>query len=71
MTSLKKNKGINYDLLVRYVINPWSSFYMGYNHNSSNFQLVDTEDGTELIRVSDMNKDGEQFFIKFSYLFQP
>ncbi|OUU78515.1 MAG: hypothetical protein CBC38_07350 [Gammaproteobacteria bacterium TMED78] len=71
MTSLENTKGINYDLLFRYVINPWSAFYVGYNYNSSNFQVVDTENGRELIRVPELYRDGEQFFIKFSYLFQP
>ena len=33
--------------------------------------LVDTEDGTELVRTSgNLRRDGEQFFVKFSYLLQ-
>ena len=71
LTSLTNTKGLNYDLLVRYVLNPWSALYVGYNSNSSNFNLIDTEDGTELIRTNDLRQDGEQFFIKFSYLLQP
>ena len=71
LTSLTNTKGLNYDLLVRYVLNPWSALYVGYNSNSSNFNLIDTEDGTELIRTNDLRRDGEQFFIKFSYLLQP
>ncbi len=71
LSSLTNKKSMNYDLLVRYVINPWSALYVGYNTNSSNFNLIDTEDGTELVRTSDLRRDGEQFFIKFSYLLQP
>jgi len=71
MTSLEDEKNLNFDLLVRYVLNPWSALYVGYNSNSSNFDLIDTEDGTELIRTDDFRRDGEQFFVKFSYLLQP
>jgi hypothetical protein len=71
LTSLQRDKNRNYDLLVRYVINPWSSLYVGYNSNASNFELVDTINGTELISTNGLRKDGEQFFVKFSYLLQP
>ena len=70
-TRLVDDKNLNYDLLVRYVLNPWSALYVGYNSNSSNFQLLDAEDGTELIRTDGLQQDGEQYFIKFSYLLQP
>jgi len=71
LTSLTRDKNRNYDVLVRYVINPWSSFYVGYNSNSSNFDLVDGINGTEIIRTDGLRQDGEQFFVKFSYLLQP
>ena len=71
LTSLEDEKNLNFDVLVRYVINPWSALYVGFNSNSSNFDLIDTEDGTELVRTDDLRRDGEQFFVKFSYLLQP
>ena len=71
LTSIERDRNRNYDLLARYVINPWSSLYFGYNSNSSNFELVDGEDGTEIIRTNGLRQDGEQFFVKFSYLLQP
>lgn len=71
LTSLKRDENLNFDLLVRYVINPWSALYAGYNTNSSNFALVDTEMGTELVRTHELYRDGEQVFLKFSYLLQP
>ncbi|HEY5622248.1 MAG TPA: hypothetical protein VIV14_00710, partial [Gammaproteobacteria bacterium] len=72
LTRLEDEKNLNFDLLVRYVINPWSALYVGYNSNSSNFDIVDTEDGdTELIVTNDLRRDGEQIFVKFSYLLQP
>lgn len=71
LTSLEPDKNRNYDVLVRYVINPWSSLYVGYNSNSSNFELVDTGSGTEILPTDGLRQDGEQFFVKFSYLLQP
>jgi hypothetical protein len=71
LTSLVRDRNRNYDVLVRYVINPWAALFMGYNSNSSNFDLVDTEDGTEVVRTDGLRQDGEQIFVKFSYLLQP
>ncbi len=71
LTSLETEENLNFDLLFRYVINPWSALYVGLNSNASNFDLIDTPTGTELIRTGDLRRDGEQFFIKFSYLLQP
>ena len=65
----KKGK-FNFDLLLRYVINPWSAFYIGYNTNQSNFDIVEMEGERELVVANDLRQDGDQVFIKFSYLFQ-
>lgn len=69
-TRLTDDRNLNFDVLLRYVINPWSAFYVGYNSNSSNFDIIDGEDGPELITTDDLKKDGDQFFVKFSYMFQ-
>ena len=59
-------------MLFRYVLNPWSALYVGYNNNESNLQLVENGDGTmELVRSDDLAQDGQQVFVKFSYLLQP
>lgn len=71
LTSLKRDENLNFDLLARYVINPWSALYAGFNTNSSNFALVDTEMGTEMVRTHHLQRDGKQLFLKFSYLLQP
>ena len=67
---LEDDENLNFDLLLRYVINPWSAFYVGYNHNQSNFDIIEMEGERELIVSDDLNKDGDQIFVKFSYLFQ-
>lgn len=69
-TRLKDDENLNFDLLLRYVINPWSAFYVGYNTNQSNFEIVEMEGERELIVSDDLHRDGDQIFVKFSYLFQ-
>jgi hypothetical protein len=71
LTRLENEENLNLDLLLRYVINPWSALYVGYNTNSSNFQLIETPDGTELVRTDELDRDGRQLFVKFSYMLQP
>ena len=67
---LKDDENLNFDLLLRYVINPWSAFFIGYNSNQSNFDIVEMEGERELVIANDLRNDGDQVFMKFSYLFQ-
>ncbi len=67
---MEDERNLNFDLLLRYVINPWSAFYAGYNSNSSNFEIVEYEGERELVNATELRRDGDQFFVKFSYLFQ-
>ena len=71
LSRLRRDESLNLDLLFRYVLNPWSALYVGYNNNESNLQLVDTPQGIELVRTEDLARDGQQLFVKFSYLLQP
>ncbi|ANM29509.1 hypothetical protein ABI59_07810 [Acidobacteria bacterium Mor1] len=69
-TRLTDNENLNIDLLVRYLWNPWTALYVGYNTNSSNFDLIDGPNGREVARTDGtLNRDGRQVFVKFSYLF--
>ena len=70
LTRLENEENLNFDVLLRYVINPWSAFYVGYNSNQSNFDIVEMEGERELVVTDDLRQDGDQFFVKFSYLFQ-
>lgn len=67
---LEDSENLNFDLLLRYVINPWSAFFVGYNTNQSNFDIIDFEGERELVVSDDLRRDGDQIFVKFSYLFQ-
>lgn len=71
-TRLDTSKNMNFDLLLRYVINPWSAFFVGYNSNSRNFDIIEDEEtgSRELVLTNDLRQDGEQFFVKFSYMWQ-
>ncbi len=71
LSRLERAKNLNLDVLFRYVLNPLSALYVGFNNNQSNLQLVDTGQGTELVRTDDLARDGRQIFVKFSYLLQP
>jgi hypothetical protein len=71
LSRLVRDESLNLDVLFRYVLNPWSALYVGFNNNESNLQLVDTPQGTQLVRTEDLARDGQQFFVKFSYLLQP
>lgn len=71
LSRLERRENLNLDVLFRYVLNPWSALYVGYNNNESNLQLIDTPQGTQLVRTEDLARDGQQFFVKFSYLLQP
>ncbi len=71
LTSLTHSRTLNSDILLRYIINPWTAFYLGYNNNASNFEIVETGMGRELVTTGDdLKTEGKQYFFKISYLFQ-
>ncbi len=70
-TRLVDDENLNFDILLRYVINPWSALYVGYNTNQSNFDIIEVEDEREVVVTNDLKRDGDQIFVKFSYMFQP
>ena len=71
LSRLTRDENLNLDVLFRYVLNPWSALYIGFNNNESNLQLIDTPQGSQLVRTEDLERDGQQLFVKFSYLLQP
>jgi hypothetical protein len=71
LSRLTRDENLNLDVLFRYVFNTWSALYVGFNKNESNLQQVDTPQGSQLVRSEDLARDGQQLFVKFSYLLQP
>jgi len=71
-SSLEETKNFNADLLLTYLVNPWTALYVGTNGNYQNLQLNEDPAGNTLIRTNDdFLNDARQFFVKFSYLFRP
>jgi Domain of unknown function (DUF5916) len=76
-TQLLPRKGFNGDVLVTYLVNPWTAFYLGYNSNYRNLDPeIDPESspGTfrrRLIGGGSLERDARQFFFKVSYLIRP
>lgn len=71
LTRLEQSRRLNGDLLATYLVNPWTALYIGYNSNRRNRDLILDPAGNRLINTgTDLNKDSDQIFVKFSYLFQ-
>ena len=71
LTSLENDRNLNGDLLLTYLINPWTAVYAGYNSNFSNFEWVETEHGRRVVPTRRaLNEDAHQVFVKFSYLWR-
>ena len=45
LSRLTREENLNLDVLFRYVLNPWSALYVGFNNNESNLQLVENARG--------------------------
>jgi hypothetical protein len=71
LTSLEDRRNLNADVLVTYLLNPWTALYVGYNGNRQNYAWIQEEEGPRLVRTKDgFINDANQFFLKFSYLFR-
>ncbi len=69
LTDLETSKNLNADILLTYLVNPWTALFVGYNSNAQNLELSPTPTGAELIRPRRrLINDAKQFFVKFSYL---
>jgi hypothetical protein len=69
-TSLETAENLNVDVLVTYLVNPWTALYVGYNNNQNTQRLVPTGDHFDLVRRDRLGPDSWQFFVKASYLFR-
>ncbi len=71
LTRLQTTKNFNTDFLVTYMINPGTAFFIGYNSNLQNIEIVPSDGGTVILPDRDrFINDGRQFFFKLSYLFR-
>ena len=71
LTALEATKNLNADILLTYLVNPWTALFVGYNGNAQNLELVTTATGADIARPRRrLINDAKQFFVKFSYLFR-
>ena len=73
LTSLEPEQSLNADLLLSYRFNPWTAIYLGYTENRSTFfdspdGELDLSDRRDPRVIDRLVKDGEQVFVKVSYL---
>lgn len=69
-TSLQTTKNFNGDFLLTYLVTPGTALYVGYNGNLQNVNLLAGATTSQIVRTNDFLNDGNQFFVKFSYLFR-
>lgn len=69
LTSAPTRKNLNGDLLLTYRVNPWTAFYVEFNSNGQNLELLRTPPGERFLRRSNrLINDANQIFFKLSYL---
>jgi hypothetical protein len=69
LTVLPTHKNLNADILITYLVNPWTALFVGYNGNARNIELVPTDTGSSVAHNRNrLINDAKQFFVKFSYL---
>ena len=69
LTALETTKNVNADILITYLVNPWTALFVGYNGNAQNLDVVPTATGAQIVRPRRrFINDAKQFFVKFSYL---
>jgi hypothetical protein len=69
LTSASTRKNLNGDLLLTYRVNPWTAFYVGFNSNGQNLELLRTPLGRRFLgRSNRLINDANQVFFKLSYL---
>ncbi|CAM2066769.1 Carbohydrate binding family 9 domain-containing protein [Sulfidibacter corallicola] len=69
-TRIPRGRDLNGDLLLTYLVNPWTAFYLGYNSNYINVLLEHGADRNQLLLTEDLHNDSHQVFMKFSYLWR-
>ncbi len=68
LTVTPPRDNLNADLLVTYLVNPWTAFYFGLNSNETS-TILGPDDRPVLI--PDSYSNANQVFFKLSYLFRP
>ena len=68
-TQLLPRKSFNGDVLLTYLVNPWTAFYLGYNSNYRNLDgFPESAFRRRLTGAGNLERDARQLFFKVSYL---
>ncbi len=70
LIDLEKEKRLTADLLVTYLVNPWTALYVGYTDGYANVEIDPLS--RDRLRPTDsvFHSTGRQVFVKMSYLFR-
>ncbi|MCS6818159.1 MAG: carbohydrate binding family 9 domain-containing protein [Blastocatellia bacterium] len=66
----EREKRVAVDILVTYLVNPWTALYVGYTDHWENIGLDPTSPGGLRRLGAPTRSTGRQVFVKFSYLFR-
>lgn len=68
LIALDRTKGFTADVLVTYLVNPWTALYVGYTDGYSNLAIDPLSRDRVRLTDSAFHSLGRQFFVKTSYL---
>jgi hypothetical protein len=70
LVDLEREKRFGADILVTYLVNPWTALYVGYNDAYANWAIESLTDRPVGLTDSARTNVGRQVFVKISYLFR-
>jgi len=70
LVSAEREKRIAVDVLLTYLVNPWTALYVGYTDHWENIGLNPSAPGGIQRLGAPTRSTGRQVFVKFSYLFR-
>ncbi len=70
LVSLDREKRLGFDILVTYLVNPWTAVYLGYTDTYANLVLNDPLQRPWGYGGAPTTSVGRQVFVKVSYLFK-
>jgi hypothetical protein len=69
LSSLEGGKKLNTSFQIRYVLNPGTTFYVGYADRQQNLRLIGNPQYLKMTDDLDLHT-GRKVYMKFNYLFQ-
>jgi hypothetical protein len=71
LTTVPQRRNWNGDVLLTYLVNPWTAFYVGYNGNYRRSPLDDGSGTPAPAFDEGYDNDASQVFVKATFLFRP